>query len=83
MSDPYAIYVHRVDFAMRLIDDEIGVLKLVAQGKSQKEIAEALHWSANTINRRCCQVCNKLDAANIQEALLVALANDLLRLELI
>lgn len=51
---------------------EIDVLRLVAQGKSNREIAEALVISANTVNRHVSHVLTKTGSANRAEAVLYA-----------
>ena len=47
---------------------EIEVLRLVAAGKSNREIAEALIISTNTVDRHVSHILAKIGAANRAEA---------------
>ena len=52
----------------RLSNREIEVLRLVAAGKSNREIAEALVISTNTVDRHVSHILSKIGAANRAEA---------------
>jgi DNA-binding NarL/FixJ family response regulator len=59
---------------------ELQVLRLVADGLSNKEIASMLHISAHTVARHVTNIMRKLDAANRAQAAAIALRNGLLAL---
>ena len=63
-----------------LSDREIQVLRLVAEGLSNKEIAVALHISTHTVARHVTNIMRKLDAANRAQAATMALRQGLLGL---
>jgi DNA-binding NarL/FixJ family response regulator len=44
-----------------LTDQEIEVLELVAQGRSNKGIADRLRLSAKTVDRHISNICDKFD----------------------
>ena len=52
----------------RLSKREIEVLRLVASGKSNREIAEALTISTNTVDRHVSHILGKIGAANRAQA---------------
>ncbi len=60
---------------------EIGVLQLVAQGTSNKEIANRLSISETTVKSHMLRIFDKLDAADRTAAVTVALRRGILRLE--
>jgi two-component system, NarL family, response regulator DevR len=51
-----------------LTDQEIHVLKLLADGASSREIGEKLYWSERTVKRRVEEIIEKLGARNRAEA---------------
>jgi NarL family two-component system response regulator LiaR len=57
-----------------LTEREVEVLKLVAEGKSNKEIAEELKISPNTVRTHINRIFKKLHLANRVEATLYALS---------
>ena len=52
---------------------EIAVLKLVAQGYSNQEIAQRLHISERTVGKHISNILEKLHLANRTQAALYAL----------
>jgi DNA-binding NarL/FixJ family response regulator len=64
-----------------LSDREIEVLKHVAEGLSNKEIAWTLDISAHTVARHVTNIMRKLDAANRAQAATMALRSGLLAYE--
>ena len=61
-----------------LSDREIEVLRHVAEGLSNKEIASALAISTHTVARHVTNIMRKLDAANRAQAATMALRSGLL-----
>ena len=61
-----------------LSDRELEVLKHVAEGLSNKEIASALAISTHTVARHVTNIMRKLDAANRAQAATMALRSGLL-----
>ncbi|MDA0677063.1 MAG: response regulator transcription factor [Chloroflexi bacterium] len=61
-----------------LSDREIEVLRHVAEGLSNKEIASTLNISAHTVARHVTNIMRKLDAANRAQAATMALRSGLL-----
>jgi DNA-binding NarL/FixJ family response regulator len=59
---------------------ELEVLKHVAEGLSNKEIASALDISAHTVARHVTNIMRKLDASNRAQAATMALRSGLLAL---
>jgi DNA-binding NarL/FixJ family response regulator len=59
--------------AGHLTERELGVLKLAAQGKSNKEIAETLVLSVRTIEAHLGNIFNKLGVGSRTEAVILAL----------
>ena len=57
---------------------ELQVLRLVAEGLSNKEIASDLHISAHTVARHVTNIMRKLDASNRAQAAAKALRSGLL-----
>ena len=57
---------------------ELQVLRLVAEGLSNKEIASALQISAHTVARHVTNIMRKLSASNRAQAAATALRNGLL-----
>jgi len=60
---------------------EIAVLKLVAQGYSNQEIAQQLHISERTVGKHVSSILEKLHLANRTQAALYALREGLASLE--
>ncbi len=60
-----------------LSEREIEVLKLVAQGLTNQEIAKALHISVSTVRNHVGNILNKLHLANRTQAALYALREGL------
>ena len=48
------------------------VLIWCARGKTNKEIAALLYVSARTIDEHCRDICKRLNAANIKQAVHIA-----------
>ena len=61
-----------------LSDRELEVLKHVAEGLSNKEIASTLAISTHTVARHVTNIMRKLDAANRAQAATMALRTGLL-----
>ena len=59
-------------------DRELDVLKLVATGKSNREIAEVLSVSENTVKFHVKNIINKLNVSNRTEAVTIAIQNHIL-----
>lgn len=57
----------------RLLEKEIDVLRLVAQGLDNQEIAHALDWSIHTVSNRLRVIFEKLHVTNRTQAALYAL----------
>jgi NarL family two-component system response regulator LiaR len=64
-----------------LTNREIAVLKLVAQGYSNQEIAQQLHISERTVGKHVSSILDKLHLANRTQAALYALREGLASLE--
>lgn len=64
--------------AETLSDRELEVLKHVAEGLSNKEIASVLAISTHTVARHVTNIMRKLDAANRAQAATMALRTGLL-----
>jgi two-component system, NarL family, response regulator LiaR len=56
-----------------LLEKEIEVLRLVARGQDNREIAAALHWSVHTVSNRLRVIFEKLRVTNRTQAALYAL----------
>ena len=63
-----------------LSDRELEVLRLVAEGLSNKEIADVLSISTHTVARHVTNIMRKLDAANRAQAATMAFRRGLLAL---
>lgn len=61
-------------------DRELEVLKHVAEGLSNKEIASVLAISAHTVARHVTNIMRKMDAANRAQAATMAMRKGLLAL---
>ncbi|NCO65406.1 MAG: DNA-binding response regulator [Candidatus Aquicultor secundus] len=64
-----------------LTDRELGVLKLAAQGKTNKEIADELSLSVRTIESHVGHIFNKLGVGSRTEAVILALKKGWVGLE--
>jgi DNA-binding NarL/FixJ family response regulator len=62
-----------------LSDREVEVLRLVAQGCSNKEVAQRLSISARTVQHHTIHIYDKLGVSTRAAAALFALENDLLK----
>lgn len=56
-----------------LLEKEVEVLRLVARGLDNQDIADALHWSVHTVSNRLRVIYEKLHVANRTQAALYAL----------
>lgn len=61
-----------------LSDREMAVLRLIAGGKSNREIADALFLSARTVERHIANIYGKIDVHSRTQATAYAFAHDLL-----
>lgn len=57
----------------RLLEKEIEVLRLVAKGLDNREIADAMEWSVHTVSNRLRVIFEKLHVTNRTQAALYAL----------
>lgn len=60
----------KVDYQSLFSDRELTVLKLLGQGKSNKEIAQSLHLSAGTVRNHLSNIFGKLDVRDRTQAAL-------------
>ncbi|MFN2607712.1 MAG: response regulator [Acidimicrobiales bacterium] len=67
-------------FGARLSERELEVLKLVAQGRNNREAAQALHLSENTVKNHVANILNKLHVRNRLDAAMYALRTKLFEL---
>lgn len=80
-------YLKRVESGDRstdrngLTDRELEVLKLIAAGNTNQEIAEMLHLSINTVQVHRSHIMDKLDLHNRTELIKYALRRGLIELE--
>jgi DNA-binding CsgD family transcriptional regulator len=75
-----ALLAHRTDAGPRgLTPREVQVLRLVAAGKSNKEIADALALSVKTVERHVGNILTKLDVPSRTAATAWAYENELIR----
>lgn len=75
MQDPV------VDRARELSQREREILELLATGHSNREVGEALHISAHTVDSHRRNIMAKLDAKNVIELVKIALRDGLVRVE--
>jgi len=66
--------------APRLTDRELEVLKLVAQGMSNREIADDLYISENTVKNHVRNILEKLQIHSRMEAVMIAVREKLIEL---
>jgi DNA-binding NarL/FixJ family response regulator len=62
-----------------LTDREVEVLRLLAAGQSNKEIAGTLHLSAKTVSRHLSNIFTKIGVSSRSAATAFAFQHDLLR----
>jgi DNA-binding NarL/FixJ family response regulator len=55
--------------SLGISDRELVVLKALAEGRSNKEIADALHISPHTVKTHVARLCEKLEARRRTEAI--------------
>jgi two-component system NarL family response regulator len=67
--------------APRLTDRELGVLRLVAQGLTNREVAEQLYIAENTVKNHVRNILEKLHLHSRMEAVLYAVREKLFELE--
>lgn len=58
---------------------ELSILKLLAEGKNQKEIADSLFISLSTFRRRLNSIFSKLKVSTVEEALTAAVKKGLIK----
>ena len=63
----------------RLTSRELNILQLIAEGKSNKEIALALHLTEGTVKGYVSTVFDKLEVADRTQAALYAVEHGLLK----
>jgi two-component system NarL family response regulator len=68
-------------FSEELTEREVGVLKLVAKGKSNREIGESLNITEGTVKAHINNILNKLNASDRTHAAMIALQRGLLRFD--
>lgn len=56
-----------------LSETEINLLKIVAEGATNREIAERLYWSETTVKRKLSDVFEKLEVSDRAQAVAVAM----------
>lgn len=61
-----------------LSDEEIKVLRLIADGATNEEIAQGTHWSERTIKREIEEIMSKLGARNRAQAVAEAIRRGLI-----
>lgn len=61
-----------------LSEKEIELLRLVAEGATNREIAERLYWSESTVKRKLSDVCQKLDVSDRAQAIAAAVRRGLI-----
>lgn len=71
----------KTDLAPRLTERELEVIKALAQGKSNKEIAQALDISDKTVRNHASSIYKKLHIFDRTQAVLYALRKGLVDLE--
>lgn len=61
-----------------LTDEEVEVLRMIAEGATNKEIGEKLFWSEVTVKRRASEVYSKLGVADRAQAVAEAMKRGLI-----
>jgi DNA-binding NarL/FixJ family response regulator len=69
---------HQVLDRFGLSEKEIELLKLVAEGASNRQIAERMYWSESTVKRKLSDVFEKLDVSDRIQAVTVAVRHGLI-----
>jgi two-component system NarL family response regulator len=64
---------------VRLTMRELEILRLVAEGKANKEISDTLHVSGDTVKTHITSLLGKLGAANRTEATIIGIRRGLVR----
>jgi DNA-binding NarL/FixJ family response regulator len=70
----------RREWPAGLSDREVEVLRLVARGRSKREVADALTVSVNTVDTHVRHVYEKIGVASRAGAAIFAMEHDLLRI---
>ena len=65
----------------QLSERELSILRLMAQGKTNQEIAEALFLAIGTVKNNISQILGKLHANDRTQAVLTALRRGIVDLE--
>lgn len=74
--------INTIDTSM-LTDREMEILKLVDEGKSNKDIAKLLHISLHTVKNHVHRILEKLKVGNRREAVHLAYSNGWLKMKAI
>ena len=61
-----------------LSDEDINLLKLVAEGATNREISEKLFWSETAVKRKLSDVFEKMDVTDRAQAIAVAIRHGLI-----
>ncbi len=61
-----------------LSDTEVGLLSIIAEGATNREIAERLYWSETTVKRKLSDVFAKLGASVRAQAVAIAMRHGLI-----
>lgn len=61
-----------------LSDTEVGLLSIIAEGATNREIAERLYWSETTVKRKLSDVFAKLGASDRAQAVAIAMRHGLI-----
>lgn len=61
-----------------LVGDDVELLKMLAQGLTNREIAEAIHLSPHTIKDRVGRILKSMNASSRAEAVAIAIRNGLI-----
>ncbi|MDN5200177.1 response regulator transcription factor [Fulvivirgaceae bacterium BMA10] len=69
-----------VGFATKISDREMEVLKLIASGKSNREVADELFISIRTVDAHRNHIMKKIDARNTADLVKYAIKNKLIEL---
>lgn len=69
------------DFTPQLTERELEVIKALAQGKSNKQIAQALHISEKTVRNHASNIYKKLHIYDRTQAVIYAIRRGLVDLE--
>ncbi len=69
---------HQAQIALGLSEQEIEVLRLIAAGATNREIADRLYWSEATVKRKIQDILEKMGVANRPQAVAEAAKRGLL-----